>query len=651
MIQRIQSREFLYIAPLNMCDSFLSIKTFAYIHRMKIPFFKNIEHFVLAFLAVFFIVSGLYSKQWWQQSRQIGDGLGYYVYLPSVLIHRDLGVYDKTMAALRKYTPSAPDFSADIYGFRKSPIGKLANKYPVGPAILQGPFFMIGHFYAKFIGGYDADGFSRPYQISAFFSTLFYVLIGLWFLSKLLRKYYSEEVAAITLLLLGVGTNLLFFTSFGSAMSHGYQFMAVSLVIYFSDQLVQKLTIKNAIGLGLSMGLVAIIRSQDLIVGLIPIFWAVGSIRNVSEKFQLILKNIPKYLVALFCFLLVFTIQLCYFKFISGQWYYYSYVGETFHWTKAQIANGLFDYQNGWFMYTPLMLVALLGVFLPHDSKKIWLLSLISVMCLHIYVSYSWWCWQYIAGMGSRPMVDMYALCAFALANVVAWSSRHIYARWAVGIVILFCVFQNLKFTYQQYNGIIFSEVNNKAYYRSLFLKIFPEEEDIIAFNTNYIQPDPTSLTLVDTLYQTDFESMHENIDTLRKTSGKNSLNMAGERVGITTLELDKFALKKGEWIKVTMHVYLESEWVWFGNLGKFVLAFLKNGESIAPWNDARPTAMYKNVHHTIWHSGQVGEWGQVSYYTQVPVDANEGMTLDVFGYNGGKVRWYIDDLIVEWYK
>lgn len=612
----------------------------------------NVEKLLLLFVAFAFILIGFYSKNNWHSSRHGGDGLGYYVYLPSVIIHKDLGDFKKTSQALKKYVPDLPDLSADIYGFRPTPTGKLADKYPVGVAILQSPFFLAGHLYTKQTQMYEADGFSRPYQVMCFFSTMFYVVIGLWFLQKTLVQYYSPSVSAITIILIGLGTNLLFFTSIFSAMSHGYQFFAVSMLIYFTNELYKLPNKLNGLLMGMSLGLIAIIRTQDLILGLIPLLWGVNSIQTIKLRGQFIFNHLKIFIFSILAFILTISVQLIYYKYISGQWLYFSYVGETFNWAHPQIINGLFDARNGWFLYTPLMLPVIISLVLKTKNREVWILPLGLIFCIHVYISYSWWCWYYIAGMGSRPMVDIYPILAFALAGLISWIlTKPTFIRIPAMVVLFFLGSQNLRFSYQQFHGHIFSETNNKAYYQSMFLKVKPIKEDIVAFNTNDIQPDISNLKLVDTLYQTDFEEIKENVDSMVVHSGKTSFNMENQDVNITMMDLKDFKLEKGDWLKVSLDAHIDKEGFWFVNLPKFVLEFKKEESSISIWKQSSPTALINNETNSIWFTGRPKKWERITYFTKVPFTPHQNSTVRILGFNPSKIKWNIDNLLIEHYK
>ena len=59
-------------------------------------------------------------------------------------------------------------------------------------------------------------------------SSLFWVMMGLFVLRRLLLRYFTPSATAITLVLIGLGTNLFFYTVHEGPMSHGYNFALIT---------------------------------------------------------------------------------------------------------------------------------------------------------------------------------------------------------------------------------------------------------------------------------------------------------------------------------------------------------------------------------------------------------------------------------------
>ena len=88
------------------------------------------------------------------------DAFGYYLYLPSFFIYKDLTTLNWFSNANQQY-----DLTGSLYQANKIENGNYVAKYLMGISILTSPFFMIGHLAAKPFG-YPQDGFSLPYQLA-----------------------------------------------------------------------------------------------------------------------------------------------------------------------------------------------------------------------------------------------------------------------------------------------------------------------------------------------------------------------------------------------------------------------------------------------------------------------------------------------------
>ena len=97
-----------------------------------------------------------------------------------------------------------------------------------------------------------------------FLAVLFYVLSGLMVLKRLLNRYFTEGVAWATVFSLAIATNLLYFSTYNSIMSHGPLFACYCFLLYATDTFYRSPSRKWAILVGLAYGFVALIRMNEL---------------------------------------------------------------------------------------------------------------------------------------------------------------------------------------------------------------------------------------------------------------------------------------------------------------------------------------------------------------------------------------------------
>ncbi len=99
----------------------------------------------------------------------------------------------------------------------------------------------------------------------------------------------------------------------------------------------------------------------------------------------------------------------------SGSWVVWSYAGEGFYFTRPAIAGVLFSYDKGWFIYTPVAFISMIGFFPLWKVNRSATISIGLTLTAAIYFTAAWWCWDYANSFGMRPMIDFYALVAVCL--------------------------------------------------------------------------------------------------------------------------------------------------------------------------------------------------------------------------------------------
>ncbi len=105
-------------------------------------------------------------------------------------------------------------------------------------------------------------------------SGLLYAIGGLFFLRKFLLYHFRDEVIAVTIFAVGIGANLYFTAVFQGAMAHGYLFFLVALLLYLTQRWEISGNRKLIFSISFLVGLISLIRPNDIIVILIPFFFA-----------------------------------------------------------------------------------------------------------------------------------------------------------------------------------------------------------------------------------------------------------------------------------------------------------------------------------------------------------------------------------------
>ncbi|MBL6963955.1 MAG: hypothetical protein ISR55_09030 [Bacteroidetes bacterium] len=407
-------------------------------------------------------------KRWEHQNKVITwDVTNYYSYLPATFIYGD---------PLLEFTKENPAAWYDKFVPLTTPSGNKVIKMTMGLSFVYAPFFAIAHILAPKLG-YDNGGYSPPYKFALMMSSVVFFLIGLLILRKLLSRFFEPKVVIFTLLVVGLGTNLLYYTAIRSAMSHSYNFALITLFLWLGIKWIEKPRMMNSIYLGLLIGLISLIRPTNSIIIVFLLFYKVKSFNALLDRFKLLITKYYLVLIMLILCVLVWLPQLIYWKAVSGHYFYFSYQGEGFFFNNPQIIKGLFGYRNGWFVYTPLMFFSFVGIAFLFKHQRDFFWPVLIFALLNIYIILSWWCWWYV-GYGNRPFIDSYGIMAIPFATLISWlfSQRNWIRMTSMTLIILF-ICLNLFQTWQYYKGFIQYDSMSKKAYWEVFLDADPQDK------------------------------------------------------------------------------------------------------------------------------------------------------------------------------
>ena len=323
------------------------------------------------------------------------DAEGYYLYLPAVFINggfEDLDVRTEVQFPLYEGT------------------NKRFTKYTYGVALMELPFFLLAHFVASIMG--QADGYSYPYIIGLQLSGIFYGLMGLYFMKKILEEHFKPVVVMLTVFGFFLGTNLYHYILQHPSMSHVYSFFLFGLLVRMTPKLYSSPTWRVFGSLGLLLGLIVLIRPTNILIGLYILFYGIRDSAALKERFQFLGRHAWKLLFAATASFLVFLPQFAYWKYISGDWLIYSYGDEGFNWLNPRIDMVLFNIKNGWLLFSPMAGLAVVGGLLGSWKNPYNIAPITVIWLLTLYITASWWCWWFGGAFGHRNFVEYYMILA-----------------------------------------------------------------------------------------------------------------------------------------------------------------------------------------------------------------------------------------------
>ena len=334
------------------------------------------------------------------------DAFGYYMYLPAICIYHDYKKLDWLTEADKKYHVTG----GDGWQAQKEANGNYVFKYLGGVAIMELPFFYIGHMVTKNYG-YPADGFSPPYMYALAFGIIFYCMLGLLLLRYVLLRYFKDSTVAVTLLLLCLATNFIQYVAVDNGLSHAYIFPLYVLVIYTTLKWHRRPRIGWALLTGYIIGLATISRPTEAIMLFIPLMWQMQSREAAREKWQLVKTHSSHIAAVAVGGVLGILPQLVYWKLSSGHLIYD--VGSKWQFLTPWF-RVLFGWEKGWFIYTPVTIFFIAGMFFmkrfPFRKSVLWF------CLLNIWIIIAWDDWRYGGTYSTRALMQSYPVFALPLA-------------------------------------------------------------------------------------------------------------------------------------------------------------------------------------------------------------------------------------------
>jgi hypothetical protein len=414
-----------------------------------------------------------FNKSTWRTEAIIrSDVLWYYSYLPAVFIYKDISY---------SFIDRMPiNHKKNIIYYTSSTGGKFP-KMSMGLAYLYLPFFLVGHSLALVLGG-TADGYSITYQIALVIAAFFYSIIALVYLRKFLLLYFSESVTSLTMITIFLGTNLFYYITHESGMSHAYNFCLFIILIYYSVKWHNSDKIKYSIIIGILGGLISLIRPSNILIMIIPFLYGLKNLSSINYFFNFIWKKKYDIILIIIIAFIIWLPQFLFWKYSTGNYLHYSYVGEYFYLSKPHIIDGLFGFRKGLFVYTPILLICFPGIILMIKSKTEFLFPVLLFVIINTYLLLSWWCWWFGGSYGHRAFIESFAILSLPISYFYEWLLKLSFKIKALVLLFIIMLISLNQFqTWQYIHGIIHWENMTRKAYWGVFLKTksTPETESL----------------------------------------------------------------------------------------------------------------------------------------------------------------------------
>src|SRR3954471_17130697 len=199
------------------------------------------------------------------------DEVEYFSYLRSLWFDHDVSFDNEYRYFYDQRIAQTPDFRQTFLEL-KTETGRRINYGTLGCAILWAPFYGVADVATRAMRTMgrplERDGYSQPYVSAVAYGSAFYgfaaIVLGIAITRQTLGGHALSSGLAIW-----AGTPLLFYMYVAPPFSHACSAFAVALFVAVWLRVRPAWTPRGVIALGLSAGLMAMVREQD-------VFFAVG---------------------------------------------------------------------------------------------------------------------------------------------------------------------------------------------------------------------------------------------------------------------------------------------------------------------------------------------------------------------------------------
>jgi hypothetical protein len=325
--------------------------------------------------------------------------------------------------------------------------GRPINFTPIGSALLWSPFYAAGHVVA-IVTGAPQDGFSKPYISAVAIGSACYGMLAVFLSIAIARRVVGHGAAAGAAI--WIGTPLVYYMYITPPFSHACSAFAVALFLWTWLRVRERWTIGGAALVGITGALLPMVREQDLffVVGPALDFVVSGAQRrDVAQK-------IPAAIAGIVAFVLAYSPQLLAYQALNGRLWVDSHVNNKMSWSSPHGLQVLFSPEHGLFAWTPLAVVAIVGLVLlamgrlregAPDAQWFGILALVMVG-LQAYIAGAVESWTVSGSFGQRRFVGLTPLLTVGLATlaVMIVRSGRVWARRAFVALVGLCIWWNV---------------------------------------------------------------------------------------------------------------------------------------------------------------------------------------------------------------
>jgi hypothetical protein len=262
---------------------------------------------------------------------------------------------------------------------------------------------------------------------------------------------------------------LFYYQNIQLSMTHNLSFFAIT-GCYWVTLLIKEKT--KSLFLWITLAVLSATLILSRLQGVVYLLYPAVVILSLFYKDR---KLYPYLIVFILVGIIALLPQVYVWKILYGQYLPYTYQGEGFNWLAPKISGVLFSPLHGWFYWTPIIFISLLGFIswiwkLKNREAVTWSIALLAT----VYINASWHDWTFGASYGSRAFEGATLFAIIGLGEIFELTGIRkrlrntfiiiglLFSLWNINLTLLVRFWKYSGITLTQY--VTYKDIVNGSY-------------------------------------------------------------------------------------------------------------------------------------------------------------------------------------------
>ena len=357
------------------------------------------------------------------------DGISYYGVTRSLIVDHNLQFSQEWRNTSGRPSMDIRDPDGHVRTVYVTKTGHRPMHSPIGASLMWMPFIAVTHgavLLLNHLGAHiSSNGLSEPYLVTVAGATCLYAFMGLWLSFRMARRYVDERWAFLATLALWLGSSLCAYIYVDPAWSHAHSVFAVALFLWYWMRTREYRSPAQWFVLGLISGLMVEIYFPNAVFLLIPSLDFRSHPDVEKTETPALVSTVRNYslcaLAALIALIPTFVIRTILF---GSPLSVGAYGNRPWNWTSPAYLQVLFSPSQGLLTTTPIVALAIVGMFFLLRRDKTLARRFILVFAAFCTLIAAYPFWNLGPAFGNRYFISLTPIFIIGLSCLLAETAK-----------------------------------------------------------------------------------------------------------------------------------------------------------------------------------------------------------------------------------